>query len=175
MEQREDRIGGYLESDIMCCVGKNKELYLKRFRDITAGRKTFNYSTAFFVYYWLAYRLMLIEAVILIVLDCAVAAYISFLSAQLVVDERLGGFAVIAILLIGTVHFLFIGFFGDRIYWWHVKRLLNRYQCKDTPADTAREAELRQRGGTSAIIVFIFICFQGLLTVIFEKIFLNYL
>lgn len=171
MERREDRIGGYLESDIMCCVGKNKELYLRRFRDITSGRMTFNFSAAFFGNYWMAYRLMLIEAAILTVLDCAISVYVPLLlERELAVVEWSYGFTPIVFLLMGAVHILFMGFFGDRFYWWHVKRLLNSYQCKDTPGDTAREAELRQRGGTSAIIIVIFLFLQITLTMIFEKI-----
>lgn len=171
MEHREEKIGGYLVSDIACCIGKNKELYLKRFRDIESKRMTFNFSAAFCSNYWLAYRLMLVGAVALTILADVVYIFLPYLIVK-GLGWGPGTDAVILFFssLLLAIGILFMGFFGDRLYWWHVKRLLNSYKCKEQPADSDTQAELRQRGGTSVMIIVICMFFQGTVSLIFTKI-----
>lgn len=171
MERREERIGGYLVSDIGCCIGKNKELYIKRFRSIESKRMTFNFSAAFFGNYWLSYRVMLIGAVVLTV----IASVLEVFLPHLIVNGLGWGpgtdmVLVFSFVLLFASGFLFMGFFGDRLYWWHIKRLLKSYNCKDQPEASSAQAELRQRGGTSVIIVIICMFLQGTVSLFLNRI-----
>lgn len=171
MERREERIGGYLVADIGCCIGKNKELYLKRFRSITSGRMTFNFSAAFFSNYWLSYRIMLAGALILTILGSALDIFLPyFIVKGLGRGEGTDAVVFFSLVLLSALYFLFMGFFGDRLYWWHIRRLLDSYKCKDQPEDSSTQAELRQRGGTSVTIIVICMFLQGTASLLLNKI-----
>ena len=52
------RIGEYLISDIMMCVGKKSDVYLRKFQRIHEKGYSFNWCAALFTALWFAYRKM---------------------------------------------------------------------------------------------------------------------
>lgn len=166
VEQEEERIMGYRISDVVSCIGKQEDDYIRRFRKLREKRRTFNICAALFGYHWLAYRLMVVETLVLIAVDLVAEIFLpaALLGAMGYSDGAavLGGLCT---LLIGIVQFLVMGFFGDQIYWRHIKGLMDSFQCGDKGKDSQTQSELRRLGGASVPMVL----FCIVLTVMIRK------
>ena len=152
--EQEERIMDYRLSDVVSCLGKQEDDYTRRFRRLREKRRTFNICAALFGYHWLVYRLMVVEALVLYAVDLAA---VIFLPAVLLKATGYSDGAVVlgglCTLLIGIVQFVVMGFFGDQIYWRHIKGLMDSFQCKDKGKDSQTQAELRRLGGVSVPMV----------------------
>ncbi len=166
VEQDEERIMGYRISDVVSCIGKQEDDYIRRFRKLREKRRTFNICAALFGYHWLVYRLMVVEAVVLIVVDLVAEI---FLPALLLGGMGYSGGAVVlggvCTLLVVVVQFVVMGLYGDQIYWWHIKGLMDSFQCRDKGKDSQTQSELRRLGGASVPMVL----FCIVLTVMIRK------
>lgn len=171
MEYKEERIDGYLVSDIECCVGKNKNFYINRFRDISQGRKTFNFASAFLSTYWLSYRLMIWEALILIVINSFIEILLLLYLLENIGYNRSLFFAeLLCYLFIGAIYTVILGYLGDRLYWSHVKRKLNSCDCKNKEKNPETQLQLARIGGTGIVTIILCILVTPVASALCEKI-----
>ena len=173
MEQHEEKIGKYRLSDIICCLGKEED-YPRRFSIIEYGRgRKFNFCAGFFGQWWLAYRMMVPEALIFMGIFSVIDIAVFFLfasvlgnNAELIYEELIVGLRRFIVLLSDLIAFLVMGFFGDRIYWRHIRKLMDSFQCGEKEKDSHTQAELRWLGGCSLMSMVFF----GIVLVVLRKI-----
>lgn len=165
-KKEEERIGGYRVSDIVCCLGKEKD-YLRRFALIEDKRKAFNLAAALCGPYWLFYRIMVVEAILLAVVECFCLDVLPILvSIQFLFEIGSGPYylmRLICLVLYMLIYFPAMGFFADRIYWRRIKGLMDSYQCREKEKDFQTQAELRRLGGCSVPMVLFFILLNFIL------------
>lgn len=165
-KREERKIGGYRVSDIICCLGKEKD-YLRRFALIEDKRKAYNLAAALCGPYWLIYRIMVVEAIILAVIEYVCLEIIPIVvSVQYLYEMGPRSYyfmQIVCVVLYALIYFPMMGFFFDKIYWRRLKGLMDSYQCKEKEKDFQTQAELRRLGGCSVPMVIFFAVFNFML------------
>lgn len=143
------RIEGFLEDDIREFVGPNADRYIDRFHKVSREEKSYNWSCAIFLTYWMAYRKMWKPAILY-------AIILSIVNA-IILDFGFGIQMICNIVLL-LYYFLHMGYQGDILYWNFVKEELTKEGLNDIsqPNHEIRE-HLGKRGGTSILFLIIFI------------------
>ena len=146
------RIGEYLISDIMMCVGKKSDVYLRKFQRIHEKGYSFNWCAALFTALWFAYRKMWKAAAAIMGFNVVYTVVLSVLESTVLSADN-------ALVFMGTAAGLFVlsmvvfGLLGDWLYCRHISTILDKEGCRARRASekTARTEALQKAGGTSVI------------------------
>ncbi|SFR55101.1 proline-rich domain-containing protein [Anaeromicropila populeti] len=173
------RIEGYLHRDLRAFIGKKANTYLRKFEKIDSHKMSFNWCAFLFSGYWLAYRKMLAASTIFwIIYFSFVIGYTTLLQYlmdihQLTLSSAMGMSVMrYSFLILQTI---LMGFLGDRIYWRHTKKSLNRFHCQNNSEIHSEKnvSYIKDDGGTSKSFAFlaIIICIgiNILLSVLFNE------
>lgn len=150
------RIGEYLVSDIMTCVGKKSAVYLRKFERVHEKGCSFNWCAALFTALWFAYRKMWKAAAAIMGFNVVYTVVLSVLESTVLSADN-------ALVFMGTAAGLFVlsmvvfGLLGDWLYCRHISAILDKEGCRARRASekTARTEALQKAGGTSVIGVII--------------------
>ena len=142
-------IEGFLIDDIREFVGPNADKYIERFRKVSREEKSYNWSCAIFLTYWMAYRKMWKQAILYAVILSLVNTFIQGFGF---------GIRIICNLVLLAYYFLHMGYQGDILYWNFVKEELTKEGLADFPQPNYELREhLSKRGGTSVLFLIAFI------------------
>lgn len=153
----QERIEGYLVSDIELCVDRNTEYYLDCFRK--QPQLYPNGSALLFSGNWMVYRHMWVEFLIWNLIDIL----LTFVSGLIFIKPMLlGGERLIDIYFkLNIWNFVFVAIlffaFANTFYWKKIKRELNRFNRKDstTPITEEEKAVLQNHTRVSGLYVVI--------------------
>ena len=95
------RIGEYLISDIMMCVGKKSDVYLRKFERIHEKGYSFNWCAALFSALWFAYRKMWKAAAAIMGFNVVYTVVLSVLESTVLSADN-------ALVFMGTAAGLFV-------------------------------------------------------------------
>lgn len=151
----QERIEGYLVSDIELCVQKNSSFYLERFSKLP--KHNVNEMALVFTGEWMVYRHMWREFIITLLLAGSIIFATAPYTVKLLNSIGYNGKAGTVILACGYLIIIcpIIGFLGDSLYWKKIERELNRFNRKDSisPLAEAERAELQKRTNSSGIYI----------------------
>lgn len=150
------RIGGYLASDVMTCVGKKAVVYLGKFDRLHEKGYSFNWCAALFTALWFAYRKMWKASAAIMGFNVIYTMVLTFLEKKILSFYNAPVFTGAAVGLF-VISMALFGLLGDRLYWRHVSAILDEQGCRDRSAveKAALRESLRKAGGTSVIGVII--------------------
>lgn len=168
MEKQEQKIGGYRVSDILCCLGREKD-YLHRFRRIEDKRKTFNFCSAILGPLWMAYRRMVAEAAIVSVLLCF-ATSVTPIALWKYINISYDALELICLTVFFAVHIIVLGRLGDKMYWKRIKGIMDSCRCREREEDSLVQEELKGQGGCSIVMALLCFVAEILLNIIFQEI-----
>lgn len=110
--------------EVLEYISINKEKYQERFSLLNGGKRKFNFSSAIFGGFWLAFHFMFLEWAVLLIIELLFDVGINLLSAWnfdkpstvLVLD--------MITILFNLLVILFFGFFGDSLLLASIKKKL---------------------------------------------------
>lgn len=151
------KVGKYLMSDILLCVGKNGLRYYGKFGHLNAKGHSFNWCAALFSAFWFAYRKMWKAAAAMLAANAVIFGLISALSFQL----HFAGYVPknFNFEWIPSLFFMAVsGFLGDWLYFGRIKDILDQHGCDKAglERDEAWETSVKEAGGTSIKGIFLF-------------------
>lgn len=137
-------------------VGKNDDFYSAKKYEMNSGKFiSFNIGAAFFGLFWLLYRKMYIELVLLMafmLLETIVVGY--YVEVQNVGHEVLGYYD-----LGGRIFYaVLLGFGANYLYIKYCARMIEKISMASTDEEMLN-SDLRKRGGTSIVGVLIGVVF----------------
>lgn len=144
------RIGEYLVSDIMTCVGKKSAVYLRKFERVHEKGCSFNWCAALFTALWFAYRKMWKAAAAIMGFNVIYTMVLSVLeNTMLTADNALVFMSAAAGLFVLSM--IVFGLLGDWLYSRHINAILDEQGCRGRRAvqKDARMDSLQKAGGTS--------------------------
>lgn len=143
------RIGEYLISDIMTCVGKKSDVYLRKFERIQEKGCSFNWCAALFTALWFVYRRMWKAAAAIMGFNVVYTMVLSILENTMTADNTLIFMGAAAGLFVLSM--VVFGLLGDWLYCRHINAILDEQGCRGRRAvqKTARTEAIQKAGGTS--------------------------
>lgn len=124
---RDDKIGALLPY-----VGKKREYYAKKFREMkdTNKKNTWNWCAFFFGPFWLVYRKVYVPAFVVAVVSAFMESF-----------------------LLQWTLFILVGIFGNYIYMTHIEKLVMKEKSFASGLD--REKFINKNAGTSIVGIFV--------------------
>ena len=123
------RIGEYLVSDIMTCVGKKSAVYLRKFERVHEKGCSFNWCAALFTALWFAYRKMWKAAAAIMGFNVIYTMVLSVLeNTMLTADNALVFMSAAAGLFVLSM--IVFGLLGDWLYSRHINAILDEQGCR---------------------------------------------
>lgn len=184
----DEDVEGVKMSELGDFVGTNTHYYLpifKRFKE--SGRSSWNFSAMFFPELYFSYRKMTLPALIALLLKffSRIPQYIAF--SQSINLGRISEIAMMfninssafrnVIMICSLVSYAVMftaGIYGNKLYYNFARKKIMR--IKEYEDESALRYSLTQKGGTSALLMVLFICLMAMpLTVIWISYLINFM
>ncbi|UQZ84563.1 hypothetical protein SK3146_03818 [Paenibacillus konkukensis] len=142
------------EQELCTFVGSNADFYLKKWKYKDKG---WNWAAFFCVYFWLAYRKMYLNLMIVFLAHIlAILLYLTIITSS--VGETSALLRLILPFVVSLVSLFifpfFMGFYGNRMYYNHATRKIEHIKSKILN-EAEREKRIRRQGGVGVVDLFL--------------------
>lgn len=156
------------ERKVIAFVGRNSVYYIRAFRKIEEGYTSWNWAAFFFNWFWLGYRKMIKEAIIIFVITGIigfVAGIVAGSYGLIKNKETFIAYMDTIGLITWLILALFLGFYGNSLYYRHVKRKIMEIEALGLDAQS-ENAALMKEGGTSLLYALLLLLIDVVTSVI---------